>query len=148
MAEQIVRLSFPAKADYLLLARLALAGLARGVPLGEESLADLKLAVTEACGNVVRHAYASGEGSVGVVFVVGDEKLEMIVEDQGSGLATGDVSRVLENGAPPADLEPFESGMGMAIIRAVVDELDVHDGVDGRGTVVRMTKYLTPASTE
>ncbi len=148
MAEHIVRLSFPAKADYLLLARLALAGLARRVPLGEESLADLKLAVTEACGNVVRHAYASGEGSVGVVFVVGDEKLEMIVEDQGSGVAPGDVSRVLENGATPAELEPFEGGMGMAIIRAVVDELDVQDGADGRGTVVRMTKYLTPAPAE
>jgi serine/threonine-protein kinase RsbW len=148
MAEQIVRLSFPAKADYLLLARLALAGLARGVPLGEESLADLKLAVTEACGNVVRHAYAHGEGSVGVVFVVGDDKLEMIVEDQGSGVGAADVSRVLENGESPGDIEPFEGGMGMAIIRAVVDELDVHDGVDGRGTVVRMTKYLTPASAD
>jgi serine/threonine-protein kinase RsbW len=148
MADQIVRLSFPAKADYLLLARLALAGLARGVPLGEESLADLKLAVTEACGNVVRHAYAPGEGSVGVIFVVADDKLEMIVEDQGAGLGPGDVSRVLENGEAPEDLEPFESGMGMAIIRAVVDELDVHDGADGRGTVVRMTKYLTPAPAE
>jgi serine/threonine-protein kinase RsbW len=147
MADQIVRLSFPAKADYLLLARLALAGLARGVPLGEESLADLKLAVTEACGNVVRHAYAPGEGSVGVIFVVADDKLEMIVEDQGAGLGPGDVSRVLENGEA-ADLEPFEGGMGMAIIRAVVDELDVHDGADGRGTVVRMTKYLTPAPAE
>lgn len=148
MADRIVRLSFPAKADYLLLARLALAGLARGVPLGEESLADLKLAVTEACGNVVRHAYAPGEGSVGVIFVVADDKLEMIVEDQGAGLAGGDVSRVLENGEAPDDLEPFEGGMGMAIIRAVVDELDVHDGADGHGTVVRMTKYLTPASAE
>ena len=146
MSEQVVRLSFPAKADYLLLARLALAGLARGVPLGEEGLADLKLAVTEACGNVVRHAYASGEGSVGVVFVIGEEKVEMIVEDQGSGLATADVERVLENGTPPEDLAPYEGGMGMAIIRAVVDELDVQDGVDGRGTVVRMTKYLEPSA--
>ena len=148
MADQTVRLSFPAKADYLLLARLALAGLARRVPLGEESLADLKLAVTEACGNVVRHAYAPGEGSVGVIFVVGEDKLEMIVEDQGSGLAAGDVSSILENGEA-ADLETFEAGgMGMAIIRAVVDELDVHDGADGRGTVVHMTKYLPSLSAE
>ncbi len=144
MAEQIVRLTFPAKADYLLLARLALAGIARGVPLGEEGLADLKLAVTEACGNVVRHAYGSSDGSVGVVFRVEEEKLEMIVEDQGSGLEVADVARVLENGEAPADLAPFDGGMGMAIIRAVVDELEVADGADGRGTVVRMTKYLAP----
>jgi anti-sigma regulatory factor (Ser/Thr protein kinase) len=32
--------------------------------------------------------------------------------------------------------------MGMAIIKAIVDELDVRDGRDGRGTVVHMTKYL------
>jgi anti-sigma regulatory factor (Ser/Thr protein kinase) len=35
--------------------------------------------------------------------------------------------------------------MGMAIIRAVVDELDVRDGAGGKGTVVHMTKYLQPA---
>ncbi|MDQ3086414.1 MAG: ATP-binding protein [Actinomycetota bacterium] len=32
--------------------------------------------------------------------------------------------------------------MGIAIIRAIVDELDVRSGEDGRGTVVHMTKYL------
>ena len=138
MAESIVRLSFPAKADYLLLARLALAGLARSLPVDQEVLADLKLAVTEACGNAVRHAYRTGEGSVGVAFVVGTDRLEMIVEDQGSGIEL-----------PPLDDEwaateaPLEGGMGMAIIRAVVDELEVHDGADGQGTVVHMTKYLT-----
>ena len=50
--------SMPAKAEYLILARLALAGIAREVPMSEPALADLKLAVTEACGNAVRHAYA------------------------------------------------------------------------------------------
>jgi serine/threonine-protein kinase RsbW len=63
----VVRLSFPAKTDYLLLARLALSGLAREAPVDEELLADLKLAVTEACGNAVRHAYPEGAGEVCVV---------------------------------------------------------------------------------
>jgi anti-sigma regulatory factor (Ser/Thr protein kinase) len=40
------------------------------------------------------------------------------------------------------DHEPLEGGMGMAIIRAVVDAVDVREGADGRGTVVHMTKYL------
>ena len=53
---ELVRLSFPAKPEYLLLARLALTGIARDVPMSDELLADLKLAVTEACGNSVRHA--------------------------------------------------------------------------------------------
>ncbi|MFO7572759.1 MAG: ATP-binding protein [Gaiellaceae bacterium] len=138
MADAVVRLTFPAKADYLLLARLALAGISRSVVVDEDVLADLKLAVTEACGNAVRHAYGNGEGSVEVVFLVGPERIEMTVEDRGAGL--GDP---LE----PAKIagEPLEGGMGIAIIKAVVDELDVRDGADGHGTIVRMTKYLEPA---
>lgn len=136
MAE--VRLTFPAKADYLLLARLALAGISRSVPVDEEVLADLKLAVTEACGNAVRHAYGGGEGSVEVVYAVGPDRIEMTVADRGTGL--GELDEPVELAG-----EPLEGGMGIAIIRAVVDELDVHDGQDGRGTVVHMTKYLAPA---
>ena len=56
--------TMPAKAEYLILARLALAGIAREVPMSESALADLKLAVTEACGNAVRHAYGDAQGEV------------------------------------------------------------------------------------
>ena len=133
-ADPVVRLSFPAQADYLLLARLALAGIARSLPVGQEELADLKLAVTEACGNAVRHAYGADGGSVGVAFVVGSASLEMIVEDQGSGIEDDDGDEEVP--------EPLEGGMGMSIIRAVMDDVDVREGANGRGTIVRMTKYL------
>jgi serine/threonine-protein kinase RsbW len=138
-ANPVVRLSFPAKADYLLLARLALAGLARSLPLDEEEVADLKLAVTEACGNAVRHAYESSDGFVGVEYVLGPHSLEMIVEDRGAGIAESD-----EEPHGPEE-ESLEGGMGMAIIRAVVDEVDIREGPDGRGTIVHMTKYLATA---
>ena len=132
----VVRLDFPAKADYLLLARLALSGIARTLTLDEEDVADLKLAVTEACGNAVRHAYEEDDGSVAVSYVVGPGALELIVEDRGSGISEGD------DASEEDDYEPLEGGMGMAIIRAVVDAVDVRQGADGRGTVVHMTKYL------
>lgn len=139
MSESVVTLSFPAKADYLLLARLALGGLARRLPVDADALADLKLAVTEACGNVVRHAYADGDGGpVAVALVVHPDRLEMIVEDRGAGMEHPD--------APVWDAQQLpEGGMGMAIMRAVVDELDVATGADGRGTVVHMTKYFPSA---
>jgi serine/threonine-protein kinase RsbW len=139
MSDAVVRLSFPAKPDYLVLARLALSGFARELPVGDELLADLKLAVTEACGNAVRHAYADGAGDVSVSYVVSDGELEMIVEDQGSGLEASEVKHRTS--------VPLEGGMGMSIIRTIVDELDVQPGADGRGTVVRMTKRLTPVGT-
>jgi serine/threonine-protein kinase RsbW len=138
MSDGIVRLSFPAKPDYLLLARLALSGLAREVSMSEEVLGDLKLAVTEACGNAVRHAYPGGEGGdVTVSYVVSSSAVEMIVEDEGTGLEGREIPD------EPASA-PVESGMGISIMRAIVDELDIHAGADGRGTVVRMSKRLAP----
>ena len=143
MSDTVVHLRFPAKPEYLLLARLALSGVARELPVDDELLADLKLALTEACGNAVRHGYADGAGDVDVVFAVNDERIELTVEDRGDGIRvaeTPDVRSLV--GAGQA-----EGGMGMSIIRAIVDELDVDSGVDGRGTVVRMVKYLRASDT-
>lgn len=139
MSDSVVRLTFPAKADYLLLARLALAGLARGLPVDADVVADLKLAVTEACGNAVRHAYPEGSGPIAVMLIVEEDRLEMVVEDQGAGIGS---PRPV--GLDAADLP--EGGMGMAIMRAVVDDLDVRTGADGRGTAVHMTKYFAPTA--
>jgi anti-sigma regulatory factor (Ser/Thr protein kinase) len=130
---ELVRVSFPAKADYLLLARLALAGIARDVDVSDELLADLKLAVTEACGNSVRHAYPDGDGQVTVAYALDGATFEMVVEDQGIGFAAG------QKLAGRAELD---GGMGMSIIRTIVDDVAVEPGRGGRGTVVRMSKHL------
>jgi serine/threonine-protein kinase RsbW len=138
--DNVVRLTFPAKSDYLLLARLALTGLARSVPLDAEVLADLKLAVTEACGNAVRHAYDENEGHVTVELVAAGDRLELVVEDEGAGVDAAAVPDFLAEDRP-------EGGMGMAIMRAVVDELDIRNGAGGKGTVVHMTKFLRATGT-
>ena len=130
MTTPAVHLRFPAKPEYLLLARLAVAGVARGVPLAEEEVTDLKLAVTEACGNVVRHAYTSGPlGEIELDLLPGPDRLDLVVEDHGAGIEL-----------PLVEREASEAGgMGLSIIRAVVDELAVGPGPQG-GTVVHMTK--------
>jgi serine/threonine-protein kinase RsbW len=133
---ELVRISFPAKADYLLLARLALAGIARDVDVSDELLADLKLAVTEACGNSVRHAYPGGDGDVSVAYALEGETLEMVVEDRGIGVAATDEL---------AGRAELDGGMGMSIIRTIVDDVAVEVGAGGRGTVVRMRKRLVDA---
>jgi serine/threonine-protein kinase RsbW len=134
---ELVRISFPAKADYLLLARLVLAGIARDVEVSDELLADLKLAVTEACGNSVRHAYPGGDGDVTVAYTLEGETLEMVVEDRGVGVAATDEL---------AGRAELDGGMGMSIIRTIVDDLAVEPGAGGRGTVVRMRKRLVEGS--
>jgi serine/threonine-protein kinase RsbW len=142
MSDTTIRLRFPAKPDYLLLARLALGGVVRDMPVGPELLADLKLAVTEACGNAVRHAYGDGGGPVDVAFVVNDNRLDVVVEDKGAGIELPKLEALLA-AEPTIETPPVDGGMGLAIIRAIVDELDVRSGDDGRGTVVHMTKYLS-----
>jgi len=133
VSADVVTLVMPARTEYLVLARLALAGIARESPIDQATLADLKLAVTEACGNALRHAHPDGEGVVTVRYTVDDEAIEIRVEDDGPGM-----------GAPtlPAlpDVELSESGMGLAIIHALVDEVEIGPGANGRGTTVRMRR--------
>ena len=81
-----VRLRIPAKAEYITLGRLALTGLSRLQELSEETLADLKLALTEACSNSVRHAYRDGrEGTVEIVYELRPDRLTIEVLDDGPG---------------------------------------------------------------
>jgi serine/threonine-protein kinase RsbW len=131
----IVALTIPARAEYVALCRLALTGLARTRALQAEVVADLKLALTEACSNSVRHAYEEGrDGVVQVSYRLGDDRIEVEVADDGAGFDP----EVLER----AQAELDEGGLGIAIIRAVTDELDIGSNPNGAGSRLRFTKYL------
>src|SRR4051812_1340637 len=80
-----VRLRIPARPEHIVLARLALSGVAELSPLTEEAVADLKLALTEAVSNSVRHAYAGGDGYVSIAFDLSASSLQIEVSDDGAG---------------------------------------------------------------
>src|SRR5204863_4561656 len=83
---RVVRLTIPAKPEYIALGRLTLAGISRVQPVLDETPADLKLALTEACTNSVRHAYADGGGgTVEIRFELGSDRLAVEVVDEGAG---------------------------------------------------------------
>jgi serine/threonine-protein kinase RsbW len=129
-----VRLTIPARAEYVLLGRLALTGITRMRPLDDETMNDLKLAVTEACTNSVRHAYGENGGTVDIVFELHEDRLVVVVSDDGAGF---DPDELVEAG------ELTEGGLGIAIIRALVDEFEVGERGDGRGSRLRFVKFLT-----
>ena len=79
----------PRPTRYIALARLALTGLIRLRPVSEEVLGDLKLALTEACTNSVRHAYDGGEGLVEIVYELRPDRLIVEVSDSGDGFGVG-----------------------------------------------------------
>jgi serine/threonine-protein kinase RsbW len=130
-----VRLTIPAKAEYITLCRLALTGLSRLRPLGDEELADLKLALTEACSNSVRHAYAGAGGLVEILFELYPDRLVIEVADYGDGFG-------FEAEKPRAGALLSEGGLGIAIIRAVADEVEIGSGPSGRGSRLRFVKLL------
>ena len=134
-AGRTVLLTIPAKPEYITLSRLALSGLSRVRPVADDTLADLKLALTEACSNSVRHAYEEGrDGIVEVSYRLAEDRIVVEVTDDGAGFDAA----VLER----AQQELDEGGLGIAIIRAVTDELDIGPNPNGGGSRLRFAKYL------
>jgi serine/threonine-protein kinase RsbW len=129
-----VRLTIPARPEYITLGRLALTAIAGLRPLSDETLHDLKLALTEACTNSVKHAYDDeGRGSVDIVYELHADRLAVEVGDAGAGFDPG-------TRATDAD-ELEEGGLGIAIIRAVTDEVEIAER-EGGGSRLRFVKRL------
>jgi serine/threonine-protein kinase RsbW len=130
-----VRLRIPARAEYIALARLALSGLADIVELSDELVADLKLALTEAVSNSVRHAYADEGGFVSIAYELSRHTLAIEVVDDGEGF---DPER------PPLleGEELTEGGLGIAIIRTIADEFELNSQPGVRGSRLRFAKRL------
>jgi serine/threonine-protein kinase RsbW len=130
----VVALTIPARPEYIALGRLALTGLSRTRSLSAEVLADLKLALTEACSNSVRHAYDEGrEGVVEIRYELQDDRIVIEVNDDGSGFDPETLER--------AEEELDEGGLGIAIIRALTDELEIGPRPGG-GSRLRFSKLL------
>lgn len=130
-----VRLRVPARAEYVALARLALSGLADILALPEELVADLKLALTEAVSNSVRHAYADGGGFVSIAYELRGDALAVEVVDDGKGF---DPER-----PPPLEGEELtEGGLGISIIRTIADEFELQSRPGVRGSRLRFVKRL------
>jgi len=136
--DDYVKLDIPAKAEFVTLGRLALAGLLRSRGgYSEDAVADLKLALTEACSNSVRHAYDHDDGLVHLEFTVHSDRVTVLIQDEGSGFHEDD-----DDCPECRDLGDFqlaEGGMGISIIRAVVDDFDLRKPDEG-GTVLILTK--------
>jgi len=128
-----VRLCIPAKPEYITLGRLALTGLSRVRGFPEDVLADLKLALTEACTNSVRHAYRDAVGAVSVRIEFDDERIAIEVADDGQGFTPSE---------PVGEGESHEDGMGLALIRALSDDLVVSRGANGRGSLVSFHRHV------
>ena len=131
-----ILLTIPAKPEYISLCRLALTGLSRLRTLGDETLADLKLALTEACSNSVRHAYPDGNGIVEIRYDLRPDSIVIEVSDSGEGFDFSERE-------PRPEEELSEGGLGIAIIRSIADEFELGRNDAGRGSRLRVAKRLS-----
>ncbi len=120
-------LAMPSRAENVALVRQAFGGLADAVGLAEPLLADVKTAVSEACNNVVVHAYGSGEGPLQVGARTAGNELSVLVRDCGEGIRP-----------TPAGNDKAVHGVGLSLIQALTDRVEFGGGI-GKGTEVRMT---------
>src|SRR6188768_690735 len=109
----------------------ARAGRAEALDFDPTVLADMKMAVTEACTNVVVHAYDEDAGMLEVEMLADETGLTIVVRDHGSGIQPR-----------PARSEPPALGLGLPLIAALSDAFELR-GSAGRGTEVRMTFAYT-----
>jgi anti-sigma regulatory factor (Ser/Thr protein kinase) len=113
----------PASAENIGLVRHALAGVAAALRLDSARVSAIRLAVTEACTNVVRHAYQGGPGPLEVDVRTGAATLEVDVRDRGVGI----LPRPAEDSL----------GLGIPLIAALTDRLRIARERDG-ATVISM----------
>ena len=121
-------LEIPSSAEYILLGRLVVSCAGQLAGFGPDDVYDLKLAVTEAATNVVRHAEV---GSFQIEYRVLQDAVEVTVTDAGGGFDVGELS------GKPGE----HGGFGLTVIRGLVDEVSVDSTPDG--TRLKMLRRAT-----
>jgi serine/threonine-protein kinase RsbW len=128
-AEPDVRLTMPARAEGVGVVRQALVGMADALAFDAAVVADMKMAVTEACTNVVVHAYDDEDDGVLEVEMLSEPTgLTIVVRDYGTGIQPRPASR---RDAPAL-------GLGLPLIAALSDSFELR-GATNAGAEVRMS---------
>jgi serine/threonine-protein kinase RsbW len=121
-----VCLELDSRPECLTLVRGMLAAVGEAVGFEPELLDDLKTAISEACNNVVLHAYDGSTGPLVVTLLIGLDAVEATVRDRGGGI---------HHVSAPSD---ERMGVGLAVISALADRAEFLSAPDG-GTEVRMS---------
>ena len=129
-----VRLELENRPENVSVVRAALTGVAEAAGFDEELATDVKTAVSEACNNVVIHAYEGRRGPMRVLVSNSGDRVDIVVRDDGTGI------RRLTSTAD-------HMGLGLALISALADQAEFRTPSEG-GTEVRMRFRLTEDATE
>jgi serine/threonine-protein kinase RsbW len=123
-----VTLVVPAVPDSIAVIRQTVSGICEALGADARTVGDVKLAATEACTNVVLHAYSDGDaGTIELGAYAHDDELRLLVRDRGAGMTPAPMAGGL--------------GLGLPLIAALTSTLTIVEPDDG-GTEVSMTFAL------
>src|ERR1700693_693675 len=128
-----VALTLSNQPDNVVLVREALSAMAETGGVADVALNDIRTAVTEACNNVVLHAYEGAEGPLQLEVYLGADAVEIVVRDHGTGIK-------------PHIRRDDEAalGIGLSIIQALAPRVEFRDVVGGGS--VRRVEVFTPSA--
>ena len=129
MTYETIKMEISANPEYVSIIRLTTSGIANKVGFCLDDIEDLKVAISEACTNAIKHSL---EDRFTIIYTMIEKGLTIEIIDNGKGYNTKEVSE--------PDLDNLkESGMGLFIIESLMDEVNV-ESTEGKGTSIKMTK--------
>lgn len=131
MTYETIKMEISANPEYVSIIRLTTSGIANKVGFCLDDIEDLKVAISEACTNAIKHSL---EDRFTIIYTMIEKGLTIEIIDNGKGYNTKEVSE--------PDLDNLkESGMGLFIIESLMDKVNV-ESIEGKGTSIKMTRYL------
>ena len=131
MTYETIKMEISANPEYVSIIRLTTSGIANKVGFCIDDIEDLKVAISEACTNAIKHSL---DERFIIIYSIIENGLTIEVIDNGKGYDRSAVSK--------PDIDNLkEGGMGLFIIEALMDEVTV-ESQEGKGTSIKMTKYL------
>lgn len=134
-----IEMKVPAKPEYVGVIRLTVSGIANRIGYTYDDIEDIKIAVSEACSNVVHHAYKD-EGYISIRFQIYSDQLKVIVADNGSSFDIEAFRKRLgpvDKNMPVSELK--EGGLGLYLINTLMDRVEISED---NGIILVMTKFI------
>jgi serine/threonine-protein kinase RsbW len=134
-----VELRIPSRLGFEKVAMDTVSSMAKLMGFSQDRIDNLKTAVAEACINAMEHGNKLDSSiPVGVILSMNPGELEIKVLDDGNGMTTPppnpDIDRKMSGDQDPR-------GMGMFLIRALVDEVEWVPNTEGQ-SFVKLTIHL------
>jgi len=128
---ETIKMEIASNPQYVSVIRLTTSGIANKIGFCLEDIEDIKVAVSEACTNAIKHSL---DNKFSVEYTIFENGLTITIIDSGKGYDVDSID-------VPNLEEPKESGLGLFIIQSLMDELEIKSNIN-YGTVIKMTKYL------